>query len=44
MHEAYQPIIEDGHRILPEELRVKAPRGFNDAVRRLCARPAHDAR
>ena len=33
MHEAYQPIIEDGRGIFPEDFRVKAPRGFNAAVR-----------
>ena len=33
MHEAYQPIIADGRGIFPEDFRVKAPKGFNDAVR-----------
>jgi hypothetical protein len=33
MEEAYQPIIEDGRGIFPEDFRLKAPRGFNDAVR-----------
>ena len=33
MHEAYQPVIEDGRGRFPEDFRVKAPRGFNDAVR-----------
>jgi len=32
-HDAYQPLIEDGRGIFPEDFRVKAPRGFNDAVR-----------
>jgi hypothetical protein len=32
-HEAYRPPIEDGRGIFPEDFRVKAPRGFNDAVR-----------
>ncbi len=32
-HEAYRPLIEDGRGIFPESFRVKAPRGFNDAVR-----------
>ena len=32
-HEAYRPFIEDGHGIFPEDFRVKAPKGFNDAVR-----------
>ena len=35
MHEAYQPAIEDGRGIFPEDFRVKAPKGFNDAVREL---------
>ena len=33
MHEAYQPIIDDGRGIFPKDFRVKAPLGFNDAVR-----------
>jgi hypothetical protein len=33
MHEAYQPIIADGRGIFPEDFRVKAPLGFNDAVK-----------
>lgn len=33
MLEAYLPIIEDGRGIFPEDFRVKAPRGFNDAVK-----------
>jgi hypothetical protein len=33
MHEAYQPAIDDGRGIFPEDFRVKAPKGFNDAVR-----------
>jgi hypothetical protein len=32
-HQAYRPVIEDGRGIFPEDFRVKAPRGFNDAVR-----------
>jgi len=32
-NEAYCPVIEDGRGIFPEDFRVKAPRGFNDAVR-----------
>ena len=32
-HDAYCPLIEDGRGIFPEDFRVKAPRGFNDAVR-----------
>ena len=32
-HEAYRPLIEDGRGILPEDFRVKAPKGFNDAMR-----------
>ena len=32
-HEAYRPLIEDGRGIFPEDFRVRAPRGFNDAVR-----------
>jgi hypothetical protein len=31
--EAYRPIIEDGRGIFPEDFRVKAPLGFNAAVR-----------
>ena len=31
-HEAYRPLIEDGRGIFPEDFRVKAPKGFNDAV------------
>jgi hypothetical protein len=31
--EAYQPSIQDGRGIFPEDFRIKAPRGFNDAVR-----------
>lgn len=33
MHEAYQPVIDDGRGIFPEDFRVKAPLGFNEAVR-----------
>jgi hypothetical protein len=36
--EAYRPIIEDGRGIFPEDFRVKAPLGFNNAVR-AAARP-----
>ena len=32
-HEAYRPAIEDGRGIFPEDFRLKAPRGSNDAVR-----------
>jgi hypothetical protein len=32
MHEAYQPIIEDGRGRFPEDLRVKAPRGARAAI------------
>ena len=32
-HEAYRPLMEDGRGLFPEEFRLKAPRGFNDAVR-----------
>ena len=32
-HDAYRPIIEDGRGIFPEDFRVKAPLGFNAAVR-----------
>ena len=31
MHEAYQPVVDDGRGISPEDFRVKAPLGFNDA-------------
>jgi hypothetical protein len=31
--DAYRPVIEDGRGIFPEDFRVKAPRGFNEAVR-----------
>lgn len=33
MHDAYQPVMQDGRGIFPEDFRVKAPRGFNEAVR-----------
>jgi hypothetical protein len=33
MYDAYQPIIAGGRGIFPEDFRVKAPLGFNDAVR-----------
>ena len=42
-HEAYQPLIEDGRGLFPEDFRVKAPRGFNDAVR-AAARRQHMTR
>jgi hypothetical protein len=32
MHEAYQPIIDDGRGRFPEDLRVKAPRGAKAAI------------
>jgi hypothetical protein len=32
MHEAYQPIIDDGRGRFPEDLRVKAPRGARAAI------------
>ena len=32
-HEAYRPLMEDGRGLFPKEFRLKAPRGFNDAVR-----------
>ena len=41
--EAYRPIIEDGRGIFPEEFRLKAPRGFNDAVK-LAAERQHMTR
>ena len=31
-HEAYQPIIEDGRGLFPEDVRVKAPRGMRRAI------------
>jgi hypothetical protein len=43
IHEAYRPSIEDGRGIFPEDFRVKAPRGFNDAVR-VAARLQHMTR
>lgn len=33
MHDSYQPVMEDGRGIFPEDFRVKVPRGFNEAVR-----------
>ena len=42
-HEAYRPLIEDGRGNFPEDFRVKAPRGFNDAVR-AAARQQHMTR
>jgi hypothetical protein len=32
MHEAYQPVIDDGRGRFPESLRVKAPRGAHAAI------------
>jgi hypothetical protein len=32
MHEAYQPVIDDGRGRFPEDLRVKAPRGAGAAI------------
>jgi hypothetical protein len=32
VHEAYQPIIDDGRGIFPEDVRVKAPRGSRKAT------------
>ena len=32
-HEAYRPLINDGRGIFPEDFRVKALPGFNDAIR-----------
>lgn len=32
-HEAYRPLVEDGWGLFPEDFRVKAPKGFNEAVR-----------
>ena len=32
MHEAYQPVIDDGRGRFPEDLRVKAPRGAKAAI------------
>jgi len=32
MHEAYQPLIDDGRGRFPEDLRVKAPRGARAAI------------
>jgi uncharacterized protein (DUF1778 family) len=32
LHEAYQPIIEDGRGRFPEDLRVKAARGARAAI------------
>jgi hypothetical protein len=42
-HEAYRPLVEDGRGIFPEDFRVKAPKGFNDAVR-AAARQQHMTR
>jgi hypothetical protein len=32
MHEAYQPLMDDGRGRFPEDLRVKAPRGVRAAI------------
>ena len=32
MHEAYQPVIDDGRGRFPEDLRVKVPRGAQAAI------------
>ena len=32
MHEAYQPVIDDGRSRFPEDLRVKVPRGARAAI------------
>ena len=32
MHDAYQPVIEDGRGRFPEDLRVKVPRGARAAI------------
>jgi uncharacterized protein (DUF1778 family) len=32
MHEAYQPVIDDGRGRFPEDLRVKVPRGARAAI------------
>jgi len=32
MHEAYQPVIDDGRGRFPEDLRVKARRGARAAI------------
>jgi hypothetical protein len=32
MHEAYQPVIDDGRGRFPEDLRVKAPRAAKAAI------------
>ena len=42
-HAAYRPAIEDGRGIFPEDFRLKAPRGFNEAVR-IAARRQHTSR
>jgi hypothetical protein len=43
MIEAYQPVIDDGRGIFPEDFWVKAPLGFNEAVR-AAARQQHMTR
>jgi hypothetical protein len=43
MIEAYRPVIDDGRGIFPEDFRVKAPLGFNEAVR-AAARQQHMTR
>jgi hypothetical protein len=32
MHEAYQPMIDDGRGRFPEQVRVQAPRGAREAI------------
>ena len=34
MTEAYEPIIEDGRGIFPEDFRFRAPRGLREAIAR----------
>jgi len=31
--DAYKPVIEDGRGIFPEDFRIRAPLGLNEAVR-----------
>jgi hypothetical protein len=31
--DSYKPVIEDGRGIFPEDFRIKAPLGLNEAVR-----------
>jgi hypothetical protein len=39
MHEAYQPVIEDGRGVFPEDFRVKAPQGFKQLDEHRLPRP-----